>query len=286
MQAGEPLTRIVTLSALGQIETQLPAIEAPEVDGLNVYTDQPELGRETDAGGIRGIRRDQFAVIGLAGGDVALPAVEVPWWNIETGEWQLASLPARTLTISGAAAPVPEPPATEPAVEEAAASAPAASGEAAVAVNAFWQRATEMLAVLWLLTVAAWWWSSRTRPRRRREPREPQEAPVHKQQARLIKAARRAAAAGDGAAVRAALLDWGKLQWPDDAPRSIGEIALRVEAPLADELGRLSAASYGRNGGGWDGAALASALKSIAIRPTHAPAEDRDILPPLMPPAR
>ena len=46
LEAGEPVTRNVTLSALGQIETQLPAVDAPQVDGLNVYSDQPELRRE------------------------------------------------------------------------------------------------------------------------------------------------------------------------------------------------------------------------------------------------
>jgi hypothetical protein len=159
------------------------------------------------------------------------------------------------------------------------------SSEAVVAVDMFWQRATELLAILWLLTIAAWWWSARTAPRKRREPHEPQEVPVHKQQVRLLKTARRAATAGDGAGVRAAVLDWGKLQWPEDTPRSIGEIAMRVETPLADELGRLSAASYGRGSEDWDGTALADALKSVAIRPTHASAGHEEILPPLMPPA-
>ena len=76
MEAGEPVTRIVTLSALGQIETQLPAIDAPQVDGLNIYADKPELGRSLESGGIRGVRKDQYAIIGVSGGEVELPPVE------------------------------------------------------------------------------------------------------------------------------------------------------------------------------------------------------------------
>ena len=110
MEAGEPVTRVVTLSALGQIETQLPTIEAPEVDGLNVYADMPELSRVIEADGIRGVRRDQYAIIGLVGGELELPQLEVPWWDTEAGEWRVATLPARTLSVAGG-----EPP---PVIEE------------------------------------------------------------------------------------------------------------------------------------------------------------------------
>ena len=159
-------------------------------------------------------------------------------------------------------------------------------GETVVAaVDSFWQRAAEILAVLWILTLAAWWWSSRARAHRPRRPREPKEAPLHKQQATLQKKARNLAAAGDGAGVRSVLLDWGRLQWPDNAPRSIGEFADRVESPLSDELRKLSSASYGPRGGDIDREALASALRSVSIVKAHAPVQTREPLPPLMPPA-
>ena len=282
MEAGEPVTRHVTLSALGQIETQLPTLEPPEIDGLNVYADKPELSRTQEAGGLRGVRRDQYAIIGLAGGEIELPALQVPWWDIEAAEWKVASLPARTLIIEGApVAAVVEPevtvvPAGETAVQDS---------EEALAVISAWQRATEVLPVLWLLTLAAWWWSSRSAPRNRREPREPEPPPAHKHQGQLLKTARTAAADGDGAAVRNAILEWGRLQWPTAAPRSIGEFANRVERPLSDELHRLSAASYSRDGGSWDGKALADALRNVTFVTHRDAAVAEDPLPPLMPPA-
>ena len=116
-------------------------------------------------------------------------------------------------------------------------------------------------------------------------PREPQEPPVHKQQAQLLRQARKAAAAGDARLVRQSLLDWGRLQWPFEPPRSIGEIALRVEAPLCDELRRLSDVSYGRGDDTWDGAALASALRTVTPVATRVAASGEEVLPPLMPPA-
>ena len=286
MEVGEPVTRNVSLSALGQIETQLPAIEAPEVDGLNIYADQPELGRTLEDGGIRGVRKDQYAIIGLAGGELELPAVEVPWWDIAAGEWKIASLPARTLTVRGETIlPTPVAPAAEVPAESSADVTPPAEPVTVVVADSFWQRAAELLAVLWILTVAAWWWSSRSKPRRSRERREPALPPVHKRQAQLLKTARKAAVEGNGAGVRAAVLEWGGLQWPDEAPRSIGELSSRVESPLADELRKLSSASYGPNGGDWDGEALAKALKSVSILTPYEERVASEQLPPLMPPA-
>ena len=99
IQAGEPLTRHVTTSVLGQLETQIPALDLPSVAGINVYPDKPELSRRIESGGIRGVRKDQYAMIATGEGSVVLPALEVPWWNIATGEWQVARLPERPIKI-------------------------------------------------------------------------------------------------------------------------------------------------------------------------------------------
>jgi hypothetical protein len=87
IKAGEPLTRHVTISALGQLETQIPAIEPPTAPGVNVYPDKPELSRRIESEGIRGIRKDQYALIGTKGGEVVLPALEVPWWRLNRHPW-------------------------------------------------------------------------------------------------------------------------------------------------------------------------------------------------------
>ena len=77
--------------------------------------------------------------------------------------------------------------------------------------DGFWVRVSQLLGAAWLLTLFAWWWSARNG---KREPRAPEPPPVYRQQAKLVKAARKAALAGDGAALRSALLDWGRLDLP------------------------------------------------------------------------
>ena len=278
INAGEPVTRRVTISALGQIETQIPAIAPLSVDGLNVYADKPELSRRVEAGGIRGIRKDQYAVIGVNAGAIELPALQVPWWDIDAATWRVAKLPARTINVKAVGAPV---------IAEAVVGTTPQAEVAETAVpplmpDSFWRRASQLLAAVWVLTVFAWWWSSRDQ---QRTPREPEPPPVYKRQAKFVKAARKAALAGDAAAVRSAVLEWGRLQWPHDAPRSVGELAERVKAPLSDELRKLSMASYGPGEPEWDGAALAKSIRSIAVVSAESRLDHTDPLPPLMPPA-
>jgi hypothetical protein len=277
INAGEPVTRRLTISALGQIETQIPAIEPPSVDGLNVYADKPELSRRVEADGIRGIRKDQYAMIGVNGGAIELPELAVPWWDIDSGSWRVARLPARTINVKT----LEEPVFSESVAETRPRADLKEAAEFKIVPDGFWRRVSQLLAAVWLLTIFAWWWSSRDK---KREPREPEPPPIYKQQARFVKAARKAALAGDDSAVRSAVLEWGRLQWPDDAPRSIGALAERLSAPLADELRKLSMASYGPGSRGWDGAALAKALRSIVVVSSDSSADQKDLLPPLMPP--
>jgi hypothetical protein len=232
IKAGEPLTRHVTTSALGQLETQIPALEPPIADGVSVYPDKPELSRRIESGGIRGVRKDQYAMIGVA-----------------------AAVTSQTATETSA-----EP--TDKLLPE----------------GGFWRRVSELLAAVWLLTLIAWWWSAR--PEKKRH--EPAAVPLHRQQARHLKAARKAALVGDGHGARQALLDWSALQWPEDAPRSIGALAQRVSSPLANELKKLSSLSYGPLGGEWNGEALAKAIRSFSVLKDD-DSETKEELPPLMP---
>ena len=276
IDAGEPVTRRVTVSALGQIETQIPAVDLPEVDGLNVYADKPELSRGVEDGGIRGVRKDQYAMIGVQGGAIVLPELELPWWDLDESRWRVARLPARTIQVKAPEQPVINTPVSEVPIQQA----PTATPDAPLLPNTVWQRATQLLAALWLLTVLAWWWSVRSG---RRRPREPEPPPIYKQQARWLKAARKAALAGDDHGVRSAMLEWGRLQWPDNAPRSIGVLSERVSSPLADELRKLSGASYGPGGRDWDGEALAKSLRSFAVVSAAVPDAVKNPLPTLLP---
>lgn len=274
--AGEPISRTVSVSVLGQLETQIPAPDMEPPDGINLYPDQPELSRRFETVGIRGQRTDNYAMLAVGDGEVTLPRLDVPWFNTATERWQVASLPARRLTVlpvPGSAEALAPPPAAEtrPHLDHP----PAAS---ALVSSPFWQQVSAGLLALWIMTLGVWWWSLRPKVQTAPAP-----MPVHKRQARSLKAARRAALAEDAAGLRAALLEWGRLEWPDCAPRSIGELTQRLESPLADQLRALSRSSYGPDAPHWDGAAIAKSLRSFALDKSAARPGGREVLPPLMP---
>ena len=279
LPAGEPITRHVTVTALGQLSTQIPVIEPVESDTVKVYPDKPELRVTAAAGGVLASRKDQYAIIGVAAGDVQLPELELPWWNIETEQWQVARLQGATIRILPSADALPQP---VVAAEEEAMRADAA--QALVVHSNFWRRVSEALAVAWLITLAAWWFTRRPAGQGRRERQQDAE-PGYKQQEAQLKLARRAAERGDAAATRAAVLEWGRLQWRRDPPRSIGDVVARVSEPLSTELANLNRVSYGPEHASWDGRRLAAALKSHRINEPRKTSGRPAELPPLMPSA-
>jgi hypothetical protein len=276
LRAGEPITRHISVIAVGQLSTQIPVIEPATSDNVKIYPDKPEFRDTAEAEGIRAVRRDQYAIIGVTAGDVSLPAVDLPWWNIDAGEWQVASLPGSVLTISPSATAVIPPPAPVEAPEEEAGPAT----EMQLVYVDFWKFVSAGLAGVWVLTMFAWWSSRRPA---QTGPKEPAAPPIHKQQSKLLKAARKSALAGDGSGVRANLLEWSRLQWPDDPPLSIGRLATRVSIPLSTQLESLCNASYGPRDDSWDREALAKSLRSISVLSEEEPEQSTDVLPPLSP---
>ena len=277
LPAGEPITRHITVTAVGQLSTQIPVIDPTVADSIKIYPDKPELRDTAEASGIRAVRKDQYAMIGISPGNVELPGLQLPWWNIDAGEWQLASLPGTTINILPSANAVAVPPL---ATEEPAAQQESNTAGNRVVQSSFWRRVSEVLAGAWLLTVIVWWWSRRPVSR---TPKEPAPPPIYKQQAKFLKAARKAAKAGDGAGIRSALLSWGRLEWPHNSPLNIGDLALRVAMPLSTQLESLCRSAYGPQQESFDGEALAKSLRSISVLQEQKEERPTDVLPPLMP---
>jgi hypothetical protein len=274
--AGEPITRHVTVTALGQLSTQIPVIEAVESDRVRIYPDKPDLRVAAVPQGVLASRKDQYAMIGVDAGSVELPALHLPWWNIAEERWEIATLPGRAIEILPSADAEPQPDVAVPSEAPLPQSA-----ETRIVHSRFWRNASAVLAGLWAMTLLLVWLGRReTTPSHEKQRDAP---PIYKQQSRLVKEARRAAREGDTRAVKAALLEWGRLQWPGSAPRSIAEIATRVSDPLSSELRTLARVSYGPDSAAWNGADLDRALRSFTVLSLEDEPQYAKGLPPLMP---
>ncbi len=259
LRVGEPLTRTLRLEAKGLGGTQLPELEMAAPDGIRTYPDQAQASSQVTPQGVVGTRGRRIALLAGRAGGVTLPAIAVPWWDVDEERQKIASLPARTLT----AVPAPV----------------TADGLAHGERSGVWQGVSTALAIAWLVTVLGWWHSAR-----RRHGVAEGEAPPPKR-ARPRAALERACAQGDAAAATAALLAWGASRWPESPPRSLGALAARsADTVFAAELALLDRALYAMQGDGWRSPGLAQLADAVLRAPhrggSRAPHES---LPPLRP---
>jgi hypothetical protein len=202
--------------------------------------------------------------------------LHLPWWNIAEERWEIATLPGRAIEILPSADAEPQPDVAVPSEAPLPQSA-----ETRIVHSRFWRNASAVLAGLWAMTLLLVWLGRRETTPSHEKQRDA--LPIYKQQSRLVKEARRAAREGDTRAVKAALLEWGRLQWPGSAPRSIAEIATRVSDPLSSELRTLARVSYGPDSAAWNGADLDRALRSFTVLSLEDEPQYAKGLPPLMP---
>tara|TARA_Y100000389_G_scaffold167358_1_gene172522 strand:+ start:791 stop:2482 length:1692 start_codon:yes stop_codon:yes gene_type:complete len=279
ISVGEPFTRKITISALGQIETQIPTLLPQDIEGLNIYTNKPEFKRYFESEGIRGVRTEQFAMIAVDGGSIEIPELQLPWWNIKSKKWNIATLPSKKIKLD---IPIIE--------KEVSAEQQYIDTEASAKKNNIdtsinetnWKIISQFLGILWVFTLFFGWFFYR-RKQQKFVIKKSKEIPIYKRQAKLIRAAKKSATNGDRAGLRFALIEWAALQWPDKKPRSIAELAKYFEPPLSEELKILSANSYGNLTEKWDSRKMLTAINTLKLKKKDDDASIKKTLPPLMP---
>ena len=237
LQLGEPITWTLTITATGVSSEQLPPLLTQlQPDGFKVYPDQPHHETRTTSDGLISVRTESVAIVANDAGEVMLPAVELQWWDTNTHEVKLASLPARVLKVTGA----PTGPAPSTATD-----ASATPGPGVVSTEVIEYRTPPIIiAVLALLVLAnlAWlglWWRQRAHTALAQTPIAA--APLSKSYKSLLHACQHSAPPE----IRKALLQWAREHWPSDRPLTLDDLAARCEDPAyARCLRKLDVALY------------------------------------------
>lgn len=256
-QIGDSLTRGITLRAEGLSSTQLPPLPATEIRGLRRYPDQPVLRNEISERGMTANREEREALVPTHSGDLALPALEITWWNTREDHLEHSSLPARTLQVED-----------NPALS---ADTPVGDSSASNALLWPWQLATLVLALTTLLGFALWW-------RARSQPAVLRAIQTGPSPRSLLDDLKRACQANDPQATRQALDAWARQQ-----PETLAEMAARF-VPLSDALDGLNGALYSESGQYWQGDELWRAIGTIPpAEQVLTPSGETGSLPPLYP---
>lgn len=257
VQIGDSLTRNITLRAEGLSSTQLPPLPATEITGLRRYPDQPLLRNEISDRGMTANREEREALVPTHSGTLALPTLEVAWWNTREDHLEHSSLPARTLNVQD-----------NPALS---ADTPAGDTSSASSLLWPWQLATLMFALTTLLGFVLWW-------RARSQPAVLRAAQTGPSPRTLLDDLKRACQANDPQATRQALDAWARQQ-----PETLAEMAARF-VPLSDALDGLNGALYSESGQYWQGEDLWRAIGTIPpAEQVLLPAGENGSLPPLYP---
>jgi hypothetical protein len=98
-EIGEPITRTFTLLALNVNEEQLPEVVGNYPDSFKTYPDQSESHSEVRSNAIVSQRVSTEAIVATKVGTFELPAVTVNWFNTKTKRQDVATIPAKKITI-------------------------------------------------------------------------------------------------------------------------------------------------------------------------------------------
>lgn len=302
VSVGDAITRNVVLTARGLSSSLLPGIDYQDLPGLRFYPDQPTRQDVADANGIIGTRSEGMAMVASRPGEFELPEVRLPWWDTDSDSLQFAVLPARVISVRPAGESDMDPAAITPLPRDQVLS-PAGTRDSSAqggSASVLWIGTTVAFGVAWLLTLFLLLAQRRQLatgaaglPASPLSPLSPRLSPGTRTEAgatappavmAAIKQLQQACQAGEPAAIRRALIDWGRAVWPDAGITTLAAVArLAGSAELEADLRALDARLYGQ-GSAADLDARALYRRVVALHKAGIGKDaggDRYALPPL-----
>ena len=88
LQIGDSVVRTITMSADGLDGAVLPPFGTTDLDGANTYPDPAEIDRTFVSGAIVGTRVETMTIVPTVDGNLEIPEIAIPWWNIDTDQLQ------------------------------------------------------------------------------------------------------------------------------------------------------------------------------------------------------
>ena len=269
---GEPVTRTLTLTAVGVVEEQLPEIEQIYPPAFKLYPDQPGSATAERDNRLIVQRTESVALIPTQPGEFIIPEVKIPWFNTASGITEYATLPTRTITVAPAANMGNESPGTTPETQvtppvspqnTAEQNTPALPDNQPTALNAQPSSVAEqgidlwhwILAGLWLLTAAGWFVYAQRK--RTVDPRPSLQNSVTNNDVKSLVSTIEKGNVGE---IQAAIRTW--LSQFSAAQR------WQIQQSIKPELDQMMASAFASPPKAWDKTALISAIQRITTTKT------------------
>ncbi len=284
---GEPATRTLRLNAEGVLSAQLPELKPAAPEEFKLYLDQPLREDRRHSSGTTGVLEQRVTLVPTQPGHYRLPAINLDWWDVNTGDWRTAHLDALELDVAPAvaASKSSEPPVSPAQDVPSKTSMPkdndkdplaAATGKKAIISPGFWPGLSLGLVFGGLMTFVLMLWS-----RRGLEKSYDNESKTTSPDERgARRAVINAAQKNDPQTTRQALVLWCQVLWPEITENSYEQLGKTASAEFLKELKKLDLCLYGEDSLSWEGQQLAACV--AAWRQAQATKAPKD-LPKLYP---
>jgi hypothetical protein len=115
-RVGDAFMRTLTVSADDVPGMVFPSFRLDGVEGLVAYPKEPSIDDHTERGSLTGQRIEATTYVCEVAGTVAVPVRTLTWYDLDTNELKMATVPGRAFAIAPAPKPDPTPDRGAPAL--------------------------------------------------------------------------------------------------------------------------------------------------------------------------
>ena len=102
---GDNITRQIVLTAQGVMPYQLPDVDMPEVPGFKIYPSEAQKTVSYNDKGLVSTLERTFVLVPIQNGELSIPPLSVPWFDVNTQQMKTATTEAHTVLIQGSLPP-------------------------------------------------------------------------------------------------------------------------------------------------------------------------------------
>ncbi|HEY9135980.1 MAG TPA: BatD family protein [Pseudomonadales bacterium] len=296
LNAGEPITRTITINATAALGSHIPPINATFPASIKQYPDQADISEEIKNNGIIGKRIESTALIPLQKEELKLPPIRIPWWDTDEDKLKFATLPSRKLSIAAASNEInsaTNQTLSEPQTSQATeAETPSQSITPKIppAFN-YWKVLALLSLLVNIIMLSALAYVLKIRWQDSKRQTNKNKSSHYKSQPNQLKMAKKQlmkdCIANDAKNARYSLIKWAQLYFQDDSLYSLDTIMLLFnDKELRKRIQQLENSLYGHSNTNraneWKGEKLAAALKALPEL-TEKPKKKNEQLPDFYP---
>ncbi len=152
-EVGTPASLDFIIKGVGLLPEQLPEVTFPDIDGLKIYRDKPNIQTRINSNGVNSYHLEKLAIIPNKAGEITIPKISIPFWNTTEDKQDYATLEPMTISIkeqqNAVALPAISQQSQTPITNKI--SLPSQAGDH----SKLWKIAALLFATLWFLTTLA-----------------------------------------------------------------------------------------------------------------------------------